>query len=111
MKVFQDDVCFGRGHFRTAAEINDNELTKFRRILSNHMHEEILPSCDKENVSHLSHSFQPFGEGMDHTAGICLKADPDDRLKRVPHRRGVDVSVEPPDHATGHQCPHSTQAG
>ena len=111
MKVFQDDVCFSRGHFPTATEINDNELTKFRRILSNHMHKEILPSGDKENVPHLSHFFQPFGEGIDHTARISLQADPDDRLKWVSHRCGVDVSVEPPDHTAGYQCPHSTQAG
>ena len=103
VQVLEDEVRFRGGHFRTPTKVDDNELPKFRRILSNHMHEEVLPSGDKENAPHLSHLCQTSGERMDHVAGIYLQAYGDDRLQRVPHRLGVDVGVEASDDAAFHQ--------
>ena len=103
VQVLEDEVCFRRGHFRTPTKVADNELPKFRRILSNHMHEEILATGDKENVSHLRHLCQPSGERMHYVTGIYLQADGNDRLKRVSHRLGVDVGVEASDDAALHQ--------
>ena len=76
MKVLQDDVGLGRGHFRTTAEIDDNKLAKFSRVLSNDMHEKILPAGDEEYIAYLGHSLQLLGEGMDHATSIGLEADP-----------------------------------
>src|SRR5450631_2064886 len=109
--MLQYDVCIGRGDFRAATEVDDNELSKLRRSLSNDMDEEILATGDKENVPHLRHSRQPPGERMDHPSGICLEPDANDRLEGMPHRLGVDVGVEASDHAARDQRPHPAEAG
>src|ERR1035437_6269960 len=110
VELLQDDVSLRCGDFRAAAEIDENELPKFRDVLSCHTHKKIMPAGDKEDISDLGHARQAFCEGMDNIARIYLQADGNDGLKGVSHGLGVDVGVEAPDHPARDHRPDPTQA-
>ena len=110
-ELLQDNIRLRRGDFRATAEVNENEPPKLGYVLSGHTYKEIVPSGDKEDVPHLSHSCQTFSEGMNDIAGVHLQADGNDRLEGMPHRLGVDVGIEASDHTARDQCPHPAQTG
>jgi hypothetical protein len=55
VELFQDDVCLRCGDFRAPAKVDENELPKFRYVMSSDTYKEIMSAGDKKNIPHLSH--------------------------------------------------------
>ena len=62
MELFQDNVCLRCGDFWAPAEVDENELPKFRHVLSGDTYKEIMSAGDKEYIPHLSHAGKRFAK-------------------------------------------------
>lgn len=94
-------------HLGTGGDRTQNEVAQFVRIPDRHLHEEVIGAGHVKHRNGLVQGEHGLPERHHRRVGLPCQTHSDQRLKAHPQRPGVDLRVEPSNHASGHQSLHT----